>query len=87
MSKLNLEEITQELKSSLNLSYVVLTDDSHLHKTHQQFQSEKAYISIYINEPVKLTRLALHRNVMKIVEKTCAIPVHAIAVKYTDPRK
>ena len=81
MKPLNLLTITNQLKAELNISDIRLTDDSHLHTTHQQFQSKKAYITVYIKGHTTASRLTLHRKIMAIVKQTCNIPVHALAIK------
>ena len=81
MKTLNIPEITSKLKVELSINDIRLTDDSHLHQSHLQFQSEKAYITVYLNGDIGLSRISLHRKVMRIVKDVCNIPVHAIAVK------
>ena len=85
MKVVNLTDITNALKATLNIEDITLTDDSFLHKSHQQFQSEKAYITVYISCNIKLPRLTIHRKIMSIVNNTCNIPVHAIAIKTKSP--
>jgi len=86
MKTLNIKEITSKLKEALNIDDVALTDDSHLHQSHQQFQASKAYLTVCLAGETGLSRISLHRKIMRIVNQVCNIPVHAIAIKVKAPK-
>ena len=78
--KPNLLDIKNHLEKSLNIIGIDITDDSHLHHTHTNFQDTKAYLTIRLPTIKSLSRLKLHRLVMQYAGEVCNQPIHAIAV-------
>ena len=76
----NLLEITNHLEKKLGIQGIVLSDDSHLHHTHQNFQSTKAYLTVHLPKVKHLSRLTLHRQIMRYSQEICNQPIHAIAI-------
>ena len=81
MNPLNLEEIRDFIQQSLNINDVRISDDSHLHHSHQQFQSQKAYLTIYLEKVPNISRIKLHRTVMALAAQVCNQPIHAISIQ------
>lgn len=77
--KPNLTEIQEYLKKTLDIDCDII-DDSHLHTTHQNFQTQKAYLTI-VTPSYTGSRIAFQRKVMHLVQKICNQPIHAIAFK------
>ncbi len=80
MNHPNLAEIEHYIETKLCISGISITDDSHLHHTHQNFQQSKAYLTITIPKALTISRLTLHRRVMQYAKEICNQPIHAIAI-------
>ena len=76
----NLQDIQQYLEDQLKVSGISISDDSHLHHSHTNFQATKAYLTITIPNISGIPRLQLHRKIMQYAKEVCNQPIHAIAI-------
>lgn len=81
MSQLNLNDIAHYVESKLEISGVTISDDSHLHRSHLNFQAKKAYLTITLANHTTLSRIQFHKQVYQLVEAACPIPIHALCIK------
>ena len=81
MNQLDLDNIIQHVESRLELNGVTLRDDSHLHRSHLNFQAQKAYLTITLANHTSLSRIQFHKQVYQLVEEACPIPIHALCIK------
>ena len=80
---LDLASIQSYIEENLDCHHISITDDAHLHQSHQRFQSEKAYLTIRISLKQPLPRLQIHRRIMALAKKACPIEIHALQVIIT----
>lgn len=81
---LDIATIQKQIQSEITDQTVKIVDESHLHKSHQRFQSEKAYLLIILETAIHSNRLANHRRIYKIVERHCPKPIHALRIQITQ---
>ncbi len=76
------EEIKEKLKTNLKVENVEVVDNSHKHKNHKFFSSEKYHLqlkikSIYLNS---ISRISAQKMIMKILENDLKTKIHALEI-------
>ncbi len=78
-----LEFIENKIKKNIKIERLLITDNSHLHKKHKFYNSEKYHLSleiesIYLNS---LTKIRAQREVMKLFSQELNNKIHALEIK------
>jgi stress-induced morphogen len=76
-------DLTTMLIKACDLKSLKVTDESHLHANHQQFQAKKAYLRMIVTPHQKVNRLALHRKILQLAFDF--MPIHALSIQINTP--
>ena len=76
------EEIKGKLKENIKIENIEIVDNSHKHKTHKSFSSEKYHLklkirSLYLNS---IPRTSAHKIIMKILKNDLKKKIHALEI-------
>ena len=76
------EKIKDKLKENIKIESIELIDNSHKHKSHKFFSSEKYHIqlkikSLYLNS---ISRISAQKMVMKVLEDELKTKIHALEI-------
>ncbi len=76
------EEICTKLKKEIEIEDIQIVDNSHKHKGHKFYSSEKFHLqlkikSLYLNS---LTRVSAQKMIMKILNDDLKTKIHALEI-------
>ena len=76
------DEINKKLKQQIQIEELVIVDNSHKHRGHKFYSTEKFHLhlkirSIYLKS---ISRLNAQKLVMKILEKDLKTKIHALEI-------
>ena len=76
------DQIEAKLKKHIEIEEVLIIDNSHKHKGHKFFSSEKFHLhlkikSFYLNS---ISRLNAQKSVMKILKEDLKTRIHALEI-------
>ena len=76
------EKIKDKLKENIKIESIELIDNSHKHKSHKFFSSDKYHIqlkikSLYLNS---ISRISAQKMVMKVLEDELKTKIHALEI-------
>ena len=76
------EEICKKLKKEIKIEDILIVDNSHKHKGHKFFSSEKLHLhlkirSLYLNS---LSRVNAQKIIMKILRNDLKTRIHALEI-------
>ena len=76
------KEIIKKLNEEINLEDIKIVDNSHKHKGHQFYNSEKFHLhlkikSVYLNS---LSRVVAQKLIMKILKDDLKNKIHALEI-------
>jgi BolA protein len=79
------EEIRQKLISEIEIEDVEIVDNSHKHKGHKFFSSEKLHLklkikSMYLNS---ISRVSAQKMIMKLLSEDLKNKIHALEISIT----
>ena len=77
-----LDDLEKKIKDNIKLEKIEIVDNSHKHKNHKFFSTEKLHLhlkikSIYLNS---ITRLNAQKLVMKILKEDLKTKIHALQI-------
>ena len=77
------DEISNKLKREIVIEDIKIVDNSHKHKSHKFYSSEKFHLqlkikSIYLNS---LPRVIAQKKIMKILSADLKTKIHALEIK------
>ena len=77
-----LEEISIKLKNQIEIEELIIIDNSHKHKGHKFYSTEKFYLhlkikSIYLRS---LSRILAQKLIMKVLKKDLEKRIHALEI-------
>ena len=77
-----LKEIQTKLNSEIKLEDIKVIDNSHKHKGHKFFNSEKFHLHLKIKSSYlsSLSRVHAQKIIMKILSKDLKTKIHAIQI-------
>ena len=77
------EEIEKKLKKNIKFESLEIVDNSHLHKGHKFFSSEKYHLKLKIksNYLNSLSRVSSQKIIMKILKEDLKTKIHALEIK------
>ncbi len=76
------EEICEKLKEEIKIEDIQIVDNSHKHKGHKFFSSEKLHLhlkikSLYLNS---ISRIHAQRMIMKVLNEELKTKIHALEI-------
>ena len=76
------DEIEAKLKEQIEIEELLIVDNSHKHKGHKFFSSEKFHLhlkikSLYLNS---ISRVNAQKLIMKILKDDLATKIHALEI-------
>ena len=76
------EEICTKLNDEIEIEHIDIVDNSHKHKKHKFFSSEKLHLhlkikSLYLNS---LSRVKAQKIVMKVLKDDLSTKIHALEI-------
>ena len=76
------EEICIKLKSEIEIEHIDIVDNSHKHKKHKSFSSEKFHLhlkvkSLYLNS---ISRVNAQKMIMKVLKNDLNTKIHALEI-------
>jgi BolA protein len=76
------DEIEAKLKEQIEIEELLIVDNSHKHKGHKFFSSEKFHLhlkikSLYLNS---ISRVSAQKSIMKILKEDLKKKIHAIEI-------
>ena len=84
---LNIQQLETKIQKAIPDQTIQMVDESHLHHTHKQYQSTKAYLLIKLQHAIRPKRIENHRVIYQIVEAHCPIPIHALRIQISATQK
>ena len=78
------KRINDKLKKNLKDFHILIEDNSHLHKGHDNFDGKEEthiLIKLFSKKKIKYNRLEIHRLVNKILIEEFANGLHSLEVK------
>ncbi len=77
------EEIKKKLSNNIKLESIEIVDNSHKHKGHKFFSSEKYHLKLEINSLYlkSLSKISAQKIIMKILEKDLKTRIHALEIR------
>ncbi len=80
--KIYFEEICKKLKKEIKIEDILIVDNSHKHRGHKFFSSEKFHLhlkirSLYLNS---LSRVNAQKLIMKILRNDLKTRIHALEI-------
>ncbi|MDC1151397.1 BolA/IbaG family iron-sulfur metabolism protein [Pelagibacteraceae bacterium] len=76
------DEIEAKLKEQIEIEELLIVDNSHKHKGHKFFSSEKFHLhlkikSLYLNS---ISRVSAQKSIMRILKEDLKKKIHAIEI-------
>ena len=77
------EEIKKKLSNNIKLENIEIVDNSHLHKGHRFFSSDKYHLKLEIESLYlkSLSRISAQKIIMKILEDDLKTKIHALEIR------
>ena len=78
------KRIQNILEKYISSSYIMIIDNSHLHKGHNNFNGEgetHIAINIQINSKQKINRLEIHRKINTLLKNEFDAGLHSLEIK------
>tara|TARA_B100000963_G_scaffold13787_1_gene10642 strand:+ start:54 stop:311 length:258 start_codon:yes stop_codon:yes gene_type:complete len=77
------DEICKKIKKEIEIEDIKIVDNSHKHKKHKFYSSEKFHLqlnikSIYLNS---LSRVSAQKIIMKILRNDLKTKIHALEIR------
>ena len=76
------EEICIKLNSKIEIEHIDIVDNSHKHKGHKFFSSEKFHIHLKIKSLYlkSISRVSAQKMVMKVLKEDLKTKIHALEI-------
>ncbi len=76
------EEICEKLKNEIKIEDIEVVDNSHKHKRHKFYSSEKFHLQLKIKSLFlySMSRLSAQKIVMKILKEDLETKIHALEI-------
>ena len=76
------KEIENKLKKKIEIESIEIVDNSHLHKDHKFFSSDKFHLHLKIksNSLKSYTRVTAHKMIMNILKSDLQTKIHALEI-------
>ena len=76
------EEINKKLKQQIQIEELVIVDNSHKHRGHKFYSTEKFHLhlkikSLYLNS---ISRMNAHKIIMRVLKKDLSTKIHALEI-------
>ena len=77
------EEIKTKITNKFNPDQVELIDNSHFHKSHKSFDSNKFHLKIIIKSQAlkKMSKIEAHRAIFATLEDEMKNKIHALEIE------
>ena len=76
------DEICKKLKKEIAIEDIEIVDNSHKHKGHRYYSSEKFHLKLKIRSSYlsSLSRVNSHKKIMKILREEFKTKIHALEI-------
>jgi BolA family transcriptional regulator, general stress-responsive regulator len=76
------DEINKKLKQQIQIEELVIVDNSHKHRGHKFYSTEKFHLhlkikSLYLNS---ISRMNAHKIIMRVLKKDLSTKIHALEI-------
>ena len=81
------KRINDKLKKNLKDFHILIEDNSHLHKGHNNFDGKKEthiLVNLLSKKNIQYNRLEIHRLVNKILREEFSNGLHSLEIKITN---
>ena len=81
------KRINDKLKKNLKNFHILIEDNSHLHKGHNNFDGKKEthiLVNLLSKKNIQYNRLEIHRLVNKILREEFSNGLHSLEIKITN---
>jgi len=77
------DKIKEKINSKINPENIILIDNSHLHKKHKSFDSEKFHLKIIIKSKKlkNMDKIAAHKEIFSILKDEMNNKIHALEIE------
>ena len=76
------EEITKKLKKQIKIEELKIVDNSHKHKGHKFFSSERFHLQLKIKSLYlqSISRIKAHKLIMEVLKEDLKTKIHALEI-------
>ena len=77
------DEIKKKITKEINPDNIILIDNSHLHKKHKSFDSNKFHFKIIIESErlKKMKKIEAHKKIFSILKEEMKNKIHALEIE------
>ena len=77
------DKIKEKINSKINPENIILIDNSHLHKKHKFFDSDKFHLKIIIKSKKlkNMNKIAAHKEIFTILKDAMSNKIHALEIE------
>ena len=77
------EEIDKKLKKQIKIEELKIVDNSHKHKGHKFFSSERFHLQLKIKSLYlqSISRIKAHKLIMEVLKEDLKTKIHALEIK------
>ena len=77
------DKIKEKINSKINPENIILIDNSHLHKKHKFFDSDKFHLKIIIKSKKlqNMDKIAAHKEIFSILKDEMSNKIHALEIE------
>ena len=77
------DKIKEKINSKINPEDIILIDNSHLHKKHKSFDSDKFHLKIIIKSKKlkSMDKIAAHKEIFSILKDEMDSKIHALEIE------
>ena len=77
------DKIKEKINSKINPEDIILIDNSHLHKKHKSFDSDKFHLKIIIKSKKlkSMDKIAAHKEIFSILKDEMSNKIHALEIE------
>jgi len=81
------KRINDKLKKNLKNFHILIEDNSHLHKGHNNFDGKKEthiLVNLFSKKKIQYNRIEIHRLINKILREEFSNGLHSLEIKITN---
>ena len=77
------DKIKEKINSKINPENIILIDNSHLHKKHKSFDSDKFHLKIIIKSKKlkSMNKIMAHKEIFSILKEEMRTKIHALEIE------
>ena len=77
------DEVKEKINNKINPENIILIDNSHLHKKHKSFDSDKFHLKIIIKSKKlkSMNKIMAHKEIFSILKDEISNKIHALEIE------